>query len=275
MSTDYIKTTEYELRKLNALRDRTAARLADLEEYSGYRLIPSSGRKKKYYYSAKKGSSEKVYLGGDEAGEVRKMREYRFLTQLHHDLETEIGLLTALHEKHVDLDFETINLKLPEIYRDPGMKLPPFADTEHAAVEWKAKMEAEKAKYPIKYPEKLKMTALDGTQMRSKSELIIANLLIANSIPYVYELPHVINGIEIYTDFTILSTMDYKTEVMIEHEGMMDMDFYQEQFLDKVKGYLAAGIIPGRDIYFTFDDLHGGFDPSPVQDIIDTRLIRR
>ena len=70
----------------------------------------------------------------------------------------------------------------------------------------------------------------------------------------------------------MLSTKDYKTEIIIEHEGMMNQEFYQKTFLFKVNLYLDAGMVPGKDVFFTFDDLNGGFDPSVVQDIIETRL---
>lgn len=108
--------------------------------------------------------------------------------------------------------------------------------------------------------------------MRSKSEVIIANLFILNDIPYVYELPHLVNDAWIYSDFTALSLIDFKTEVIVEHEGLMNDSNYQKLFLTKTNSYLAADLIPGKDIFFTFDDLRGGFDPSPIQDIIDTKL---
>ena len=76
----------------------------------------------------------------------------------------------------------------------------------------------------------------------------------------------------IHTDFTALSLADYKTEILIEHEGLMSSSKYQQQFLFKINAYLDAGIIPGKDIFFTFEGPKGGFDPSPIQDIIDMKL---
>ena len=42
-----------------------------------------------------------------------------------------------------------------------------------------------------------------GERVRSKSELVIANLLYKNNIPYMYECPLKINNNTVYPDFTV------------------------------------------------------------------------
>lgn len=271
MKAEYIRTAEYELRKLEELRKTRVVALERLKKYEDTRLVPSSGRKRSYYYAIRSSDNKRTYLGGDSNKEVQGIREHRYLKQLLGDVESEIDNLKKFLRRHTDVDYEAVSTRLPKIYRTNDLT-ELFADASEKGRKWKKAKEEEKGRFPIKHPEKLLMTALDGTPVRSKSELVIANLLISNGIPYIYELPKEINGTPIYTDFTILSTIDYQTEILIEHEGMMDQPFYQRLFLDKVNAYLEADIVPGIDIFFTFDDLRGGFDPSAVQDIIDTRL---
>lgn len=271
MDMRYINETKQALSRLENLRSVKASRLLELHEYSDTFLKVSSRRSKKYYYAKKKGAEARVYLGDDSNQEVRNIREFRYLKELIDSLDSEIAFLRALNEGHLDISYDAVSERLPFIYRDP--LLPGYTSgLSDAAKKWKAQKEREKKPYKQKNPEILIMRSLDGTLMRSKSEVIIANMLISYGIPFVYELPHVINGIMVYSDFTALSTIDFRSEVIIEHEGLMNDPNYQRIFLNKVNGYLAEGLIPGRDVFFTFDDLNGGFDPSPVQDMIDTRL---
>lgn len=271
MDSRYINETKRALTQLENLRTIKASRLLELKEYADTSLKASSGRSKSYYYVRKKGERTYTYLGGDSNREVRNIKEYRYLKRLLCDIDSEIALLSALHEGHLDISFDAVNNRLPLTYRDPS--LPDYsAKLAGAAKKWKEQKEKEKCQYAPRNPENLIMRSIDGTLMRSKSEVIIANLLISYGIPFVYELPHTVNGIMVYSDFTALSTIDFRSEVIIEHEGLMNSPGYQRTFLNKVNGYLTEGIIPGRDVFFTFDDLNGGFDPSPVQDIIETRL---
>ena len=267
----YMTEVKRALAQLENLRSARTAKLRELESCAETSLKASSGRFRKYYYARKRGEESYNYLGGDDNREVRKIREYRYTERLVRDLDSEIALLRALLEGHVDIGFDAVSRRLPAVYRDPAVR-DYSAGLSGAAKMWKEQKEYEKRQYEKKKPENLIMRSIDGTLMRSKSEVIIANLLISNGIPFVYELPHIINGVLVYTDFTALSVDDFKTEVMIEHEGQMADPGYQRVFLNKVNSYLAEGMIPGRDVFFSFEDLHGGFDPSPVQDIIDARL---
>lgn len=53
------------------------------------------------------------------------------------------------------------------------------------------------------YPENLKYTTISGHKVRSKSEVIIANALYINQIPYRYECAVQIDNMVFYPDFTI------------------------------------------------------------------------
>jgi hypothetical protein len=259
-----------ELNGLKDLKKNALRRIGSLEKYSNAVLRPYKVNGHTYYYANNFGGRSSKYLGNEANADVLGIKEYRYLKQLISDLDSEIHLTEMVLSEHVPIDYASVNSRLPAAYRNPGpISLDSASDR---ATHWKAKREAEKARHPVKHPEELIMTALDGTKLRSKSELTIANMFVTNGIPYVYELPHLVNGIWIYSDFTALSLIDFKSEIITEHEGLMKEKWYQEVLLKKINGYLAAGLIPGRDVFFTFDDLKGGFDSSPVQIIIDTKL---
>ncbi len=79
--------------------------------------------------------------------------------------------------------------------------------------------------------------AADGTQVRSKSEVIICNLLHVEGIPYQYEKPlYYGDGTKrISPDFTI--TISDGTDIYWEHVGMLGNTGYDQNWAHKVKVY--------------------------------------
>ncbi|MEI4828659.1 hypothetical protein WAX78_04240 [Bacillus sp. FJAT-53711] len=74
-----------------------------------------------------------------------------------------------------------------------------------------------------------------GDYVRSKSEVIIANMLFASGIEYDYEKELIIsNGKKIYPDFTL-----YKNDEIyyLEHVGMLHNQQYAERWLTKKNLY--------------------------------------
>lgn len=92
-----------------------------------------------------------------------------------------------------------------------------------------------------------------GEQVRSKSEIIIADTLYDMGIPYKYECPLLLrDGSVKYPDFTILVTATRK-EKYLEHFGMMDDPKYVEGFLTKIEHYSKNGIVVGDTLLATFE----------------------
>ncbi len=92
-----------------------------------------------------------------------------------------------------------------------------------------------------------------GIRVRSKSELIIADLLYKEKIPYRYEYPIYLSGIgRIYPDFTSLNIKKRK-EIIWEHFGMMDDPAYIEKSLQKIALYEQNGFFPGENLILTYE----------------------
>lgn len=84
-----------------------------------------------------------------------------------------------------------------------------------------------------------------GERVRSKSEILIADMLNKLHIPYRYEYPLDLKGIgTIYPDFTMLN-VKLRKEVYLEHLGMMDDPVYLENALQRISIYEQNGIFPG------------------------------
>jgi ATP-dependent DNA helicase RecQ len=77
---------------------------------------------------------------------------------------------------------------------------------------------------------------VNGDKVRSKSEVIIANLLAANKIKYIYEKElKYSNGKWILPDFTIIKADG--SEIYWEHLGMLGIESYDNRWLEKQEIY--------------------------------------
>ena len=89
-------------------------------------------------------------------------------------------------------------------------------------------------------------------RVRSKAEIIIADTLSSNTIPYRYEPPLVIiPGKKIWRpDFVVLNKRT-RQEFILEHLGKMDDADYCNDNLGKIKTYMEQGIFPGEKLILT------------------------
>ena len=108
-----------------------------------------------------------------------------------------------------------------------------------------------------------------GERVRSKSEIIIADRLRANGIPYRYECPLKVGKKIIHPDFTILRMSDRKI-LYHEHCGKMDDPNYIEDMLTRGKDYSLENILLGDRLFYTFES-----DTTPLDVAMLDMLIKR
>ena len=107
-----------------------------------------------------------------------------------------------------------------------------------------------------------------GERVRSKSEVIIANILNKLGLPYKYECPLDLNGVIIYPDFTILDVRT-RREIYFEHFGKMDDPDYSQGFVRKINLYEQNGIFPGKNLLFTVESSTQPLDTRILQSILN------
>lgn len=92
-----------------------------------------------------------------------------------------------------------------------------------------------------------------GERMRSKSEVIIADMLDRYNVPYLYEFPIELAGIGIvHPDFRILNVRRRK-EIIWEHFGMMDDRDYRDDKMVEIEKYNLSGYFEGDNFIFTME----------------------
>ncbi len=113
-----------------------------------------------------------------------------------------------------------------------------------------------------------------GERVRSKSEIIIADMLDSFNIPYRYEFPHTLGNRTrpIYADFTVLNVRTRK-EYIWEHLGRMSDPEYAGDSIWKLSVYLENGYYMGENLLFTMESQEHPLKTQDVREIIEHYLL--
>lgn len=105
---------------------------------------------------------------------------------------------------------------------------------------------------------------VNGQQVRSKSEVLIANELIRQGIPFRYEFPvEMTEGQILHPDFYCLKLQN-RQEIIWEHLGMCDQAEYAVNAMGRLALYQKNGWFPGKNLIFTFETQN---QPLTLRDI--------
>ena len=117
----------------------------------------------------------------------------------------------------------------------------------------------------VPYAEHLIHRTTKGHMVRSKSELVIANMLYQMSLQYEYERQ--LEGIKepgkLRPDF---SFVDVSGDLIIwEHLGLLWRDDYRRAWDWKKNWYSKNGYVEGKNLFTTADDEKGGLDSNIIK----------
>lgn len=124
-------------------------------------------------------------------------------------------------------------------------------------------IEIESSKQKRYFEEKLIHKTIRGEMVRSKSEVIVANILDKMKIEYFYEEPLNAGGKIYIPDFTLR----YQGKVAyLEHLGMLSDKLYKRRWDEKRVNYERAGISENfGNLIITQDGLDGSLDATLIQ----------
>ena len=269
MNAELQHRIDYELMMLENARKEYALRLDHLKDYKGSYLRRVNPGKKKYYYLVKhRGSKTYQYLGLSGQQEITNVREVRFLEEAIRRIDRNIALMKTLADGFISFDPSSICESLPKIYR---CKVPPVSDLyEREGARWKADRLKYQKRFPENYPENKRHTTTDRVMVKTISELTLYEMFKTAGLALVYELPLAMNdyGPPLYPDFTILSPVDMKTEIIVEFAGRLDSWSYCKDFGERVSRYINNGYIPGVNLFFVFGDKDGNIDSAQIERVI-------
>lgn len=117
------------------------------------------------------------------------------------------------------------------------------------------------------YPEGLKFKTNQGSLVRSKSEVIIANLLSSHNIPFRYECGLNLNGLTIYPDFTIMHPVTNQIFYW-EHLGLIDNPSYAHSAMTKLQTYMSNNIFPTINLITSYETKDNPLDIGMIEELV-------
>ncbi len=225
-----------------------------------------------YYYLQNKksgtGEWEKKYIKKKDYEFARRLAEKEYLECVKKLLQDQLRALNNFKVSYDDTALDRIYNELPE---ERKQLIEPLTGSVQSRIRaW----EEEKYQPYDAYPEHKIYETDRGEMVRSKSEVIIANLLHQHrkDLDYKYERPLMLrtkNGAEItvHPDFTIINRNTGKI-YYYEHAGKMDDSKYVLDFVRKIDLYTANDILQGRNLLITYEAASAPLTLQSVRKII-------
>ena len=233
-----------------------------LEKLPAGRLKICHHGNKTYYYYCENSNSSPILLDRNDAKLIADLAQRSYLEKVLKVSKKEVSALNHALKFFPEYVAEEIYDNLNE-ERKKIVKPITISD-EQFIKEWLEKPYAHKSfneGQPVFYTAR-------GETVRSKSEVIIADRLFANGIPYKYECPIKIGKITIHPDFTILRISDRKI-MYWEHNGKMGDPDYVEKMVNRINLYNQAEIFQGDNLFLTFESEKTPFDIKTLDNIIN------
>ena len=261
---------DYQLKMLESSKAQYAARLERLGDCKEAFLRRTKRKNGKHYYYVKRHKGSKYrYLGDADHREVKRVREARFLKEAIRRIDHDIALIKALTNGFLSYDASSVSEGLPSLYR---CEVPPVSEAyQRESARWMNRRLEFQSQHPENYPERKTHRTSDGIWVKSISEVTMYEMFKNAGFAQIYELPlvPVDHGPALYPDFTILSPVDMKTEIIVEFFGRMDKFEYREDFARRIGKYMAKGFIPGVTLFFVFNGPDGEIDTAQINDVIE------
>lgn len=225
-----------------------------------------------YYHQIKRNNNfERRYIEKKNANLATALAKKGYYSKIKPQLEKELRALKSFDESYNDE--YTDNVYDSMINARKQLLEPVRVSNQEILNRWNN----ENYETNASYPENLVYKTDNGEIVRSKSELIIANMLFHNkkNLKYKYERPLelIVNGEKriIHPDFTVLN-VDTGKITYWEHAGKMDDSKYASSFVWKTNIYLENGIISGENLIYTFETNDTPINTQYVLTMIDKLL---
>lgn len=207
----------------------------------------SSGGRTQYYHRTDPKDVTGVYIREEDIQIARQLAQKDYDRKVLSAVDQELKAIGKYLVNYPLSDAEQIYEKL----RKERQKLimPIRESDEHYIQAWE-NVTYQGKEFPENMPE---LFTAKGERVRSKSEIIIADTLSREGVPYRYECPVHLNGIGlVFPDFTVLN-LKLRKEMYWEHLGMMDDPDYVETAIQKISSYEQNGIFQGDQLILTYE----------------------
>lgn len=239
--------------------------LAELERLPEGQLSSRMSKGIRRFYCRRSGKdSNGSYITKENGALVRQLAQKAYLKKL---LEAVEGELTALEKCEQELA-KPRNVSAESVYDsiDDWMQeltTPLITSDARYAELWRVKP-FETSQY---FGENKNQHTEQGEYVRSKSELLIANMLYRAGVNYKYEHPLTLGRSMIYPDFTILDVRQRKVFYW-EHFGKIDEQDYAVNAVKRISAYSAAGLGVVNNLIVTWETEHHPLSSDTVRQVM-------
>ena len=239
---DLLKKREAELLRMKKEKEKSLKNAPE-----GSLRICSHGKRTQFYKRTDPKDCNGVYIPEKDFRIAQKLAQKDYDKKVLNAVDKELNAIwkykAACPEKAAEDIYEGLHRERQKI-------IMPVKETEEQFIKRWQEMEYKGKPF---YGGIAELYTAKGERVRSKSEVIIADLLSREGVPYRYEYPLYLNSYgEIYPDFTVLNVRTRK-EMYWEHFGMMDEPEYAESVVQKIITYGQNGLLQGEHLIFTYE----------------------
>ena len=235
-------------------------------EIEGYLKIVRHKNGWQYYYKEKENDEKYHYICKGNRTLAEKLAQQKYDQKVLLLARKEKELIDQLDKFYKNNSLDSLYSNLPPQRQD--LINPIEKPIDKYIKEW-LNLSFEKNGFQENMPE---YYTNKGEQMRSKSEVLIANMLEKYGLPYHYEKPLLIKGGgKIYPDFTILE-MQTRREIYWEHFGMLDDAEYLDKEIKKLNYYEQNGYILGERLIITYETVASPLNMKVIEKKIQALL---
>ena len=231
------------------------------------RISRSSGRTQ--FYQRAYGDASGKYLTKADLPLTRKLAQKDYEKCLRNQAVKELAVINSFLSKY-KIPEQTVENVYEQLCADRQQLVEPLSETDEMFVERWLSCEYIPKAISGEVPE---LISDQGDHVRSKSELIIANLLASCHVPYRYECPlRLPKWGTVYPDFTVLNVRQRK-QFYWEHMGRMDDPDYADKAVKKLAHYNQAGLVSGVNLILTFETSKTPVSTYMIKDMIERFLL--
>ncbi len=243
---DIFRETKYLMKISDSVKNSVEELKKVVPKGSSLRAV-KHGQTRQYFIRGKGNGKNGIYIKKKDRYVAEALAQIEYDEKLLTIISDEITELQGLQRIPINNPFQSAMDKVNVLKRDL-IKMP-FVSDEDFIINWLSQ-EYERLGFRDDAPE---FYTKRGLRLRSKSEVIISELLDGYEVPYLYEKPLVLsNGKIVHPDFTLLNIKTRK-EIIWEHFGMMDDIEYRNNAFLKIREYESNGYYQGNNMIWTFE----------------------
>lgn len=262
---DYREKLERQLLLIKSLIAKVRKNLSRMEDVPDCWIRIGKSNGSTQYRLVDKQTNESKYVKSNDVPKLRKIAQKQYNQEVYKEL---IKNQSVIEKFLKNYDVHKIHQTYNKMAEGRKILVTPIIETDDLYREnW---LDDDYASMP--FFDETEFYTNNGVRVRSKSELIIANLLEQYDVPYKYEKTLELEGMgKVRPDFICLNTRTHQ-EYVWEHFGMMDNADYANKNVAKLNCYQQNGFYPGGNMIVSFETSTQPISSKNIQNVIEQYL---